>query len=152
MVTLNKWGNFPGCDFGTTDDDLKEMIKKGEIDPNCTSLEDGQTILIRSIQFRNVDMVRLLLEYGADPDKKSSDTGNLLAAYLPITISLNTNEIEILCLLLDFSADSNIKDRYGNSFKTYFEDLKKSRMTDDQVKNIDSYLYPGINIKPSSKS
>jgi ankyrin repeat protein len=80
--------------------------------------------LIRAAQNNNLEIVKLLLNVGADIDKqtKSGDTALIIAAN-------NDNNREIIELLLDYGADEFILDDDNESFYYYLNDEDKEYFT-----------------------
>ena len=102
---------------------MMEAVKGGDID-NVTSLLDiddiniqdnlGRTALIWAIRYVHIDIVRLLLDKGADPNIPDEFRKTPL-----IWASLGDGHIEIVKLLLDRGVDINIVSKYGQSALAY---------------------------------
>ena len=146
MSVLNSWSQFPPCDFGTTDEDVISLIKSGELDPNSTD-QFGGSILLRAISIEKLEVVKTLLDYGANPNKIIK---NEYQVYSPLILSFNIGNTEILFTLLEKGADPNTVGEGNISFLQFYKEYKKKRLTDKDVNMIDKYISPGINIKPKS--
>ena len=137
--SLNKWCGFEGCNFYTTDNDIISMVKKGELDPNALT-KHGCTLLIYSIRTNNENIVRFLLDHGACPNLKSTEPDMLLYERVPLMNAFMPRRMKIVNLLLENGADPNLKDRNGESFVDHFELFKETRVTDEQVSQVDKYI------------
>jgi len=97
---------------------LNELIKKGSLDSIEKKIKKGanvneykyyRTPLTCAINERNIEIVKLLLENGADANKKDKDGD------IPITCAINKRDIEIVKLLLENGADANKEVKKGNT-------------------------------------
>lgn len=114
----------PAGDFGPTDlDVLGKAVAGGELDivrgflkhsldPN-SYIVSGERMLGLAVQSRRVDMVRLLLEFGADASRP-----DLLTNISPLIHASRSGKDEIVCLLIEASGDLN-SDRVMQSIATY---------------------------------
>lgn len=154
---------FEGCSHSTRDEDLMLMVEKGEIDPNALNAY-GNTLLINCICQNNENMVKFLLDHGADSNLQYRNTTTLRGTPLFFAFNygsstsvpdrktkfpgFNSRQMKIVNLLLEAGADPNLKDDSGESFADFFEEFKENRVTDAQVSQIEQYIgTPGINTK-----
>jgi ankyrin repeat protein len=88
-----------------------QLIQNNDLDEMENLLENkiadisvnGQTLLVYAIQSNKVEMVRLLLEFGANPNSYD----------LPLSVAVMNDNPEIVQLLLDYGADKSIPDKDG---------------------------------------
>lgn len=80
----------------------------------------NQTLLIAAIRKGKLELVKLLLEAGADPNWQVPDTGNtsLHDALKQLKLKPSKVIVEIIRLLLMKGGDSNIK---NNQLKTVYD-------------------------------
>lgn len=87
-------------------EEVESLLESG-IDPNIIDIE-GWTPLMWATQINNLDMINLLIEYGANPD--------IVDYYYEETaliIATNNNYVEAIKILLENGADPNLIDSYG---------------------------------------
>lgn len=124
--------------------ELKEILNKGY--ENIDKPEKGMlyTSLMLATEMERVQSVKLLLEYGADPNLQNIDGKtalHLLPEHQPIEWSSPENKVEIAALLIEHGADINIKDNYNNQplWSAVFEaadgNPEKLPLVDFYVKN-----------------
>ncbi|KAL5288688.1 ASZ1 family protein [Megaselia abdita] len=93
-------------------EDLKKTIKDLVFDVN-TILETGQqTLLHTGCRYANVDIVRYLLENGANPNRQVDSYTPLMEACC-ISIDKSKEAKEIVDLLLHHRVVVNVSDKYG---------------------------------------
>ena len=87
----------------------EEMLRLGEV-PNVDVYDKSEhTALFWSAAYGYKEMTRLLLSYGANPDKSGSE--HLQDIIPPISIAVQNNYPEVIKLLIDAGADLNITSR-----------------------------------------
>lgn len=126
------------CAYGDTDN-IEEFIYQKYL--NYIDSED-ETPLIKAVEFKNYEIIKKLIEYGADPyvvtkcgytalstscsngdyestsillDADVDPNKNSLIVQIPIICACNTGNIRVIELLLQNKADPNIFDIYGNT-------------------------------------
>jgi ankyrin repeat protein len=91
---------------------LNNLVTKGNLNVNTVISKDyrfkGLSLLEIAVLKEKIEIVKYLLEKGADPNKKLSTTGNTLLYH-----SMVTNDIELVKILLDGGANPNIKNKDG---------------------------------------
>ena len=112
------------------------------VDPNTQAEYDGNTLLMFASNAGHLEVVRLLLEYGANPNIQNeyqltplidaSEKGHLEIVRLllengadpnrrlhnedtPLIIASRIGHLEIVRLLLEYGANPNLKNKYGNT-------------------------------------
>lgn len=80
---------------------VKLLLNRG-FDVNFAVGSD--TVLCRAVKWRNWDVVKLLLDYGAEVDKRIDDDRRC-----PLHIAVSTGDTLITQLLLDYGADINVE-------------------------------------------
>lgn len=93
-------------------DEIMSAIKDGA-DINYIKPTTGSTPLSMAVYNRSNDIVRVLIDNGADPNIK--DSGDVGINASPLHWAVDKDNIEIIKILLDAGADANSKDRYGSS-------------------------------------
>lgn len=113
VFSLHASYGIPAGEFGASDwDVLGEAVAGGELDnvrgllkhnldPN-SYIVSGERLLSLAVQSRNVDMVRLLLEFGADASRP-----DLITNLGPLVHAARGHKDEIVRLLIEASADLN---------------------------------------------
>jgi ankyrin repeat protein len=93
-------------------DQIRELIVKGvDVNEYLGIHGDGETTFLASaIELGMVDVVAALLELGADPNQLCDDNHQT-----PLTLAIESDNIEIIQLLLQFKADLE----YGASVSGY---------------------------------
>lgn len=86
---------------------LENFLKNG-INPNARPDLWGKTALIEAIERGDVEMVRLLLDAGADPDVKGG-------GYTPLGRAAILGHGRITAMLLKYGADPDLKSSDGNT-------------------------------------
>ena len=85
---------------------------------------NGYTALIYAVYFQNIELVRLLLHYGANPDIKNH-VGKTALIY-----AVENNNIFIVRTLLQMRANPNIQDSRGLTALFYAVDFNKFELVD----------------------
>jgi len=89
------------------------------VDPNYYDDSDGSTPLLRAISGCDIDMIKLLLEYGADINLVEPTYYDTPFNWAIQMYFINPTEKEkcsqIACLLIDKMPDINIKNHYGRT-------------------------------------
>lgn len=94
--------------LGTTAEELKTLTQAAGFDPNLPL--EGRLVLVSAAETNNVDLVRILLEAGADPNLWDTDEGmNALGA------ASQAGDLTTLKLLLAHGADPNLPPMPGTS-------------------------------------
>lgn len=133
--------------------EVESALKNGKIS-NINLSETGMqtTLLMTAVCLEFVDITKLLLEYGADPNLKDiygKTALHLLPEIQPIDWTNVNNKIEIARLLIQFNANINILDNEGRSplfYSTLY--IKKQ----DDLKLLEFYLENGANPNLKSES
>ncbi|CAK8683278.1 myotrophin homolog [Clavelina lepadiformis] len=100
----------------TADERLSWIIRNGEMDalkeldfdPNCT--DKGTPILVVATDYGHVDVMKYLIEKGADVNKSNS------AGITPILVAIWEENYEAVQLLLQKGAKKNGKSPDGTSY------------------------------------
>ncbi|NLW45200.1 MAG: DivIVA domain-containing protein [Syntrophomonadaceae bacterium] len=85
---------------------IRELLDNG-VSPDVAG-QNGETPLMVSAYLGDEEVTRLLLEAGADPDKKEPEWGNTALMYASFQ-----GHLEVVEMLLDYKADPNISNREG---------------------------------------
>ena len=98
--------------------DAESLIKNGA--PVNAYDKWGWTPLMWACYFKNYDIVRLLLEKGADPNLKSKDGyQSIPVGSTPLMMAACNGHAMIVKLLLKHKADKNIVNGYGLTAASY---------------------------------
>ena len=89
--------------------DLVAEILAAGVDKNHRSDSGGSALHMAVLQ-RNINVLKLLLEYGFDPNVKDTKDG-----YTPLHVAVAANNIEAARLLLQYKADKNIRNLAGQT-------------------------------------
>ncbi|AZL89834.1 ankyrin repeat protein [Megavirus baoshan] len=103
---------------------FESLLKHGAC-PNITN--NGMTVLRKILQMnQNDDLVKLLLQYNADPNIITNNINDLffLAKYIK-----SGNKLKLLLLLLDYGADYKMVDKNGRTFIDFINDDEKIACT-----------------------
>jgi len=84
----------------------RDLLKRG-VDVNIRNSE-GETALFKAVSAGDSGTVKLLLDYGADPNVPETGFG-----VTPLMIAARDGRVRIVKLLLDHGADPTIKDTRG---------------------------------------
>lgn len=99
---------------------IESLLKHGAC-PNITN--NGMTVLRKILQMnQNDDLVKLLLQYNADPNIMIDDINDLLFVAKNIE---SENKLKLLLLLLDYGADYQMIDENGCTFIDFINDDEK---------------------------
>lgn len=90
---------------------------------------DGLTPLSFAIQHNNKEMIELLLQYGADPDRSLAGFGDSLK---PLDLAILRKDPMIVQLLLDYGASPSFKGNEGAPLDVINNDLGKQLSADDR--------------------
>jgi len=93
-------------------DKIMSAIKDGA-DINYIKPATGSTPLSMAVYNKSSDIVRVLIDNGANPN--TSDSGDAGINASPLHWAVEMDSKEIVKILLDAGADVNAKDRYGNN-------------------------------------
>jgi ankyrin repeat protein len=91
-------------------DRVKELL---DADPALKAAPFSKDLLEDAIQARSIEIVKLLLEHGIDPNSVGM-SGNP-AIFAAVRVAIADRNPEILQLLLDHGADVNAKDGFGGT-------------------------------------
>ncbi|KAM8977039.1 transient receptor potential cation channel subfamily V member 1 [Pelodytes ibericus] len=140
--------------------DLKEFVNSAYTD----TYYKGQTALHVAIERRNMDLVELLLQHGADVNaradgeffRKSKGRPGFYFGELPLSLAACTNQIEIVRYLLQNQySPANIaaRDTYGNTVLHALVDIADNTQENTKfvTKMYSEVLVLGAQIKPSLK-
>jgi len=99
---------------------VKDILAAG-VDKDYRSAS-GSTALHMAMLQRNPALIKLLLDYGFDPNAKDTKDG-----YTPLHIAVGSNNAEAIRLLLQYRADKNIRSSSG---LTPLEKARREEKTD----------------------
>lgn len=85
---------------------IRELLATG-VSPDVSN-QNGETPLMAAAYLGDEEITRILLEAGADPDKKERRWGNTALMYASFQ-----GNLEVVEMLLDFKADPDISNREG---------------------------------------
>ena len=113
------------CDYDMT----KILIDEYKADVNCIDNESKYMKLTPLIRTSDIDIMKLLLENGANVNHCSSNGKNILIYEASYSDS-NTNDriIFLLDLFLQYDIDLNMKDNDGYDFLDYLEKDKQDKI------------------------
>lgn len=106
-------------------DKVKELLDKGE-DPDSADQNDV-TILMDAASLNDYNMVKLLLDHGANPNLYG------LERQTPLMFAINS-DISILQLLIERGANINYTDIYGNSALMYLNANTNKKKVLEKIK------------------
>ena len=86
----------------------RDLLDRGA-NPNIKS-PDGFPLLTVAVKSGDLNVVRLLLEYKADPNMKDSNFG-----FTPMMSAVTRGYVDIVKLLVEYNADVNARDNSGGS-------------------------------------
>lgn len=92
---------------------LKQLFAYGGVDVNAIELPliGGQTALHHACNSQSTEIVRLLLENGANPNIKSKSA----IGETPLHLVCKLGSVYLTRMLLDAGADPDVKDNFGNN-------------------------------------
>ena len=135
--------------------ELELALEKGLItDINLSEAGMKTTLLMTAVCLELVKSVKLLLEYGADPniqDVYGKTALHLLPEQQPIDWTLSKNKVEIAEILFNYGADINIKDQYDNQplWTAVFEAANGNK---EKLTIVKIYLQHGADCNNKNKS
>ena len=138
--------------FHTKIETVQDLLEKGELDPNYMDSVGYTPLLIASDKGCN-EVVKLLLDHGADPNLRRGLNRFEDSKYTPLMVSLNSQHFSTALLLLERGADPFLKCKRGSTFCGRFEFFKQynSEITDEQIEEIEKYVNGGLLTKSASK-
>ena len=87
---------------------ILDLLKKG-LDVNARDDQDGRTILMHATWFGHIDVMRILIDKGADVNAKNKNGATALI------LAADKGNAEIVSFLIDKGADFNAKDKNGTA-------------------------------------
>ncbi|RYP73230.1 hypothetical protein DL769_004250 [Monosporascus sp. CRB-8-3] len=96
LDTVDRWAE--------DEDEVEQWLSRGA-DPNARSRNDQSTPLHFAAERDHVNIARLLLEHGADPNAVRSDQST------PLHLAVEKGDVEFISLLLDKKATLNVLNR-----------------------------------------
>jgi len=87
---------------------ILDLLKKG-LDVNARDDQDGRTILMHAAWFGHIDVMRILIDKGADVNAKNKNGATALI------LAADKGNAEIVSFLIDKGADFNSKDGNGTA-------------------------------------
>jgi len=95
---------------------LEEDLKTGDgSNLNIIYHEGKYSPLLMAGHNKNKDIIKLLLEFGADPDLQNSEGNTVLHVMLKINPDKQDQIIEIINILFEYGINPNIKNNNGNT-------------------------------------
>jgi ankyrin repeat protein len=107
--------------YGKSIEYIKTLLINGDISLNITNLVQ-MTPLLYAIMQNNIPLLKLLLEYGADPNFVSNGSAN------PLIVSAQHRHFEIAKLLIEYGANINICDHSGKTALIYASKANNAKM------------------------
>jgi ankyrin repeat protein len=111
--------------------EIKKVIKS-KIDANLID-EEGESILCTASRFRNIEIIKHLIENGADVNFKNKTFG-----FTPLMKASNSANLDGIKILLENGADVNAKSTYGSTALDRIVD--KSDISEERKNKIISLL------------
>lgn len=93
--------------------DIVNFLLSIDLSLNPQTLSYIETPLHKAVEYRQHDMITLLLERGANIDRQNEGKET------PLMIAVANNDIEMVKLLMEKKANLLLKDRYGNTVLHY---------------------------------
>ena len=113
---------------------IKNYIDSG-YDLNIQNDVGGDTTLIYATSNNKIEIVKLLLNVGADIDKQNN-RGNTA-----LTVAAYNNNREIVEILLDYGADEFILNNKNKSFYDYLNDENRKYFTQNYPTSVYNAIY-----------
>lgn len=93
--------------------------------PNAVTVL-GEPVLIKALFSKNLDIIKLLVQAGADVNVGyGGQGGNAIPLVIAVVNALESGDLDVVKLLLDYGAHTDIKTQYGDSILDYLESLPK---------------------------
>ena len=99
--------------------EVKRLVVSCGVDPNVKD-NDGRTPLHRAAKRGHVDIVKLLLEHGANPNIQENKYG-----YTPLHVAVKNCHVDVVRVLLEHGADPTIRDNEGRTPLDYGSDCEE---------------------------
>lgn len=144
--------------YGTPVNKLAQAVKKTDLDkasrilkskPELVNMRDpyyGSTILMVAVMNNNIDMVKLLLENGANPNQYEDSIHHAGDNALLVACSFPSVSNEILDLLLEYGGDPNSYSKGIQYYNQEYIPIRRSALeyasrstNPDKVKNLISH-------------
>ena len=117
---------------------IVELLLERGVSPNSVD-DDGESALLKAIKTRKVDMVRLLLSYGADANINEknihTDRFNSNQNCSALMLAIEMNEVEMVKWLLHHNADANAKNHFGLNCLELARRVETSPLIIEMVRN-----------------
>lgn len=98
---------------------------------NFASKNDGLTTLSWALDHKNIEMLELLLKYGADPNHSLVGFGDFLRPLESAVLGKNLTEVQ---LLIDYGADATHRGKEGSALDLAKKYLQKETQASNQEK------------------
>src|SRR6185312_7061829 len=90
---------------------MKQMIEKG-IDVNVDIINENETLLYYATQENKLEIVKLLINAGADVNKANSKKPDVYSGMTPLHIAAFNGNLELVQLLVEKGADKNAQTEF----------------------------------------
>ncbi|RZJ82383.1 MAG: hypothetical protein EOO47_00820 [Flavobacterium sp.] len=98
---------------------VEENLKTKKIDPDYFTITGSSSPLFIAIVKKKHDVLKMLLNYGANPNHVNN------AGISPLMLAVYIDDLELIKMLLEGKADKNLKDKNGKTALDYAVELKK---------------------------